>query len=50
MHAEAALLNDDFRPYARDKRLLSDDFASALHQRNQNVECPASDLNRLVRT
>jgi hypothetical protein len=49
MDTKVGLLHDHIRPDARDQFLAGDDFAGPFHQCDQDVECAATQLKRIVR-
>src|SRR5260370_27407381 len=46
MEAQAALIDDEIRPHPCHQLSLADDFGCTLHQRDEKVECAATQIER----
>jgi hypothetical protein len=48
MNAQAAVIDNQISPRARDQVPFADDFRRVFHEHGENVESPATDLERVA--
>src|SRR5215468_7130573 len=48
MNAQAAVIGNRISPRARDQVPFADDFRCVLHERDEDVESPTTDLERVA--